>query len=58
MKYTKQKPVWLIEINLTDLQPEGVSISPNGAETFQIMKNVGYEVYDASQVRATFHGVK
>ncbi len=43
----KQKPVWLIEINLTDLQPEGVLINPYGAETFQIMKDAGYEVYDA-----------
>jgi len=41
------KPVWLIEINLTELQPTGVSINPNGAETFKIMKDAGYAVYDA-----------
>lgn len=37
------KPLWMIEITITEHQPKGVNINPNLLSTFQIFWDNGYE---------------
>jgi FkbM family methyltransferase len=43
------KPIWMIEISLTEHQPYGVKINPHFLDTFRIMWKHGYEVWTADE---------
>jgi FkbM family methyltransferase len=43
----KRKPIWMVEISISEHQPEGVSINPDFASTFQIFWDKGYEAWTA-----------
>lgn len=43
------KPVWMLEIAISEHQPEGVSVNPNLYSTFQIFWNNGYEAWTADK---------
>ena len=42
------KPVWMIEISITEHQPVGVQINPALIETFKVFWDAGYEAMTAS----------
>jgi FkbM family methyltransferase len=42
---SEPKPVWVVEINSKDHQPEGVQINPNLERTFQIFFDHGYHAF-------------
>jgi len=39
------KPVWLIEITVTENQPKGIVVNPHLYDTFQLMCDAGYRCY-------------
>lgn len=41
------KPIWMMEIAISEHQPKGVSINPNLLATFQIFWDRGYEAWTA-----------
>jgi len=43
------KPVWMVEISITDHWPEGIKINPQLLETFQKFWDTGYEAWTANQ---------
>jgi FkbM family methyltransferase len=43
------KPIWLIEISITEHQPFGVTVNPNLLKTFQIFWDHGYDSFTADQ---------
>lgn len=43
------KPMWMIEVSLSQHQPKGVSINPNLSSTFHIFWNRGYEAWTADK---------
>lgn len=45
--HNEPKPIWLLEITLTEHQPQGVTINPHFAGTFKIMFDAGYEAFTA-----------
>lgn len=45
----KPKPIWLIEISITEHQPKGVQINPNLLKTFQILWDCGYQSFTANE---------
>jgi FkbM family methyltransferase len=42
------KPVWMVEISITDHWPEGIKINPRLLETFQKFWEAGYEAWTAN----------
>lgn len=43
------KPIWLIEICISEHQPKGVNINPNLLSTFQLFWSRGYEAWTADK---------
>jgi FkbM family methyltransferase len=43
------KPIWMMEISISELQPKGISINPNLLSTFQFFWNNGYESWTADK---------
>ncbi|MCL4870830.1 MAG: FkbM family methyltransferase [Anaerolineae bacterium] len=43
------KPIWMIEISISEHQPEGLCINPNLVSTFQVFWNRGYEAWTADK---------
>jgi FkbM family methyltransferase len=43
------KPIWLVEISITEHQPMGLSINPNLLTTFQMFWTNGYEAWTATE---------
>ena len=43
------KPIWMMEICVSEHQPKGVNINPNLAATFQIFWNRGYDSWTADE---------
>lgn len=43
------RPIWMIEVSISEHQPEGVSINPNLLSTFTIFWNSGYEAWTADR---------
>lgn len=43
------KPIWLMEISISQHQPKGVSINPNLSYTFHVFWNRGYEAWTADK---------
>lgn len=41
------KPVWMVEIASAEHQPQGVSVNPNFARTFELMWDAGYTAFTA-----------
>ena len=44
-----EQNIWVIEINITEHQPNGITINPNLLETFQILRSLGYHAYCLSK---------
>ena len=44
-----EQNIWVIEINITEHQPNGITINPNLLETFQIFESLGYHAYCLSK---------
>jgi FkbM family methyltransferase len=43
------KPIWLMEISITEHQPKGIRINPNLLTTFEIFWNRNYEAWTADK---------
>jgi len=43
------KPVWMIEISISENQPDGISINPNLLSTFNVFWNKGYDAWTADE---------
>ncbi len=43
------KPIWMMEILISEHQPKGININPNLSSTFQVFWNSGYEAYTADK---------
>lgn len=43
------RPIWMIEISISEHQPKGISINPHLLSTFQIFWNHGYESWTADR---------
>lgn len=43
------KPIWMMEITISEHQPEGISVNPNLLSTFRIFWNNGYEAWTADR---------
>jgi FkbM family methyltransferase len=43
------KPIWIVEIQTTNHQPEGITINPNFYNTFSIFWDAGYEAWTVEQ---------
>ena len=43
------RPIWMLEIQISEHQPKGVSINPNLLATFQIFWERGYEAWTADK---------
>jgi FkbM family methyltransferase len=43
------RPIWMMEISISELQPKGISINPNLLSTFHIFWNNGYEAWTAAR---------
>jgi FkbM family methyltransferase len=43
------KPIWMMEVSISEHQPKGVSINPNLLSTFQIFWDAGYEAWTADK---------
>jgi FkbM family methyltransferase len=43
------KPIWLVEVNSTEHQPQNVSINPNFKSTFQIFFDNDYQAFKADR---------
>lgn len=41
------RPVWIVEVSTTEHQPDGVSMNPNFARTFEIFFSNGYRAFTA-----------
>jgi FkbM family methyltransferase len=42
------KPIWIVEISITEHQPKGVAINPNLLSTFELFWDKGYESWTAN----------
>jgi hypothetical protein len=45
------KPVWMLEISVSEHQPAGVPINPNFVATFEVFENHGYQAQTANAAR-------
>lgn len=45
----EQKPIWMVEISITEHQPKGVTVNPNLFSTFEIFWDKGYDAWTADQ---------
>lgn len=45
------KPVWLVEVSISEHQPSGIKINPNLLSTFDVFWNHGYEAWTADSTR-------
>lgn len=43
------KPVWLVEVSISEHQPSGIKINPNLSSTFDIFWDSGYEAWTADK---------
>lgn len=43
------KPLWVIEVASAEHQPKGVTVNPNFARTFELMRDAGYAAYTADR---------
>jgi hypothetical protein len=43
------KPIWLIEISVTEHQPQGTFINPHLTDTFKCMFDAGYQAFTADK---------
>jgi FkbM family methyltransferase len=43
------KPIWMVEICITEHQPEGIKINPNLFSTFKIFWDAGFEAWTADK---------
>ncbi len=39
------KPIWIVEISISEHQPKGSNVNPNLLSTFSIFWNKGYEAW-------------
>ena len=44
-----EQNIWVLEVNITEHQPNGIAINPNLLETFQIFESHGYHAYCLSK---------
>lgn len=44
-----EQNIWVLEVNITEHQPNGLAINPNLIETFQIFESHGYHAYCLSK---------
>ena len=49
------KPIWLMEILISEHQPKGVTINPNLLSTFNVFWNNGYEAWTADKQCRIIH---
>jgi FkbM family methyltransferase len=49
------RPVWMVEISISEHQPKGVRINPNLSSTFHIFWNSGYEACTADRQCRLIH---
>ena len=49
MLQANPKPVWMVEISITEHQPAGVGINPHLVETFELFAAAGYQAFTAEQ---------
>lgn len=49
MLISEPRPIWLVEINSTEHQPQNTTINPNFKSTFQIFFNNGYQAFKADR---------
>lgn len=52
-KLLAAKPVLLIEINITDHQPGGATLSPTAGQTFDLLRAAGYDLYEVAETPRT-----
>lgn len=45
------RPIWMIEINTDQHQPDGMPMNPNFAQTFKMFFSRGYRAYTADDAR-------
>lgn len=45
------KPIWMVEITVSEHQPAGVQINPNLFETFELFQTAGYRATTANEER-------
>ncbi len=50
-----RKPWWLIEITISEHQPAGISINPNLLATFELIYEIGYEVWTLAEAPRRVH---
>lgn len=51
------KPIWMIEISISEHQPKGITVNPNLLSTFRIFWNNGYEAWTVDkQCRIIYPG--
>ncbi len=43
------KPIWMVEISISEHQPEGIGVNSNLLSTFQVFWNRGYEAWTADK---------
>lgn len=43
------KPIWMVEISISEHQPKGMNVNPNLRETFQLFWDRGYEAWTADR---------
>jgi FkbM family methyltransferase len=49
------RPIWMMEISISEHQPRGVGINPNLLSTFQVFWNRGYEAWTADKECRAIH---
>lgn len=49
------KPIWMVEISISEHQPKGVKINPNLLSTFHVFWNAGYEAWTANKKSRIVH---
>jgi len=49
------KPIWMMEISISEHQPKGISINPNLLSTFQIFWSHGYDAWTADRQCRIIH---
>jgi hypothetical protein len=49
MLTSEPKPIWLVEINSAEHQPENIAINPDFKSTFQIFFDNNYQAFEANR---------
>ena len=56
--HSEPRPIWMVEISVFDLQPEGQTINPFLLDTFRLFFDAGYRAYALDNSEITFEKVK